>query len=522
MTSATRLATSILALLIVVSLSAGSTNAQDSSGDTPRKEDEWMYNSDEQPGIVVATKELTLYPCAEPKPALKYRFLPDNFSAVQGNAAIFYLKASGFLEQNLARDKLSEYWRDARAKAAQEGKEFIQEPPYVWLDTPPDALPLKEVKEYLVWTSFQPPILREGAQRDRFDMDRHFRDVEDPVAYLLPEIQGLPEIARTQSLRCRVAIAEDRIDDAMEIIGQQFAMARHLGQDDFLVSNLFGLAIAGIAWNDLLYVVQHPKAPNLYWALAAMPSPLVDMRQRAMDVERQFLYQQLKVLKEVDETPRPPGYWQEFIDRLIKQTGHLAGELNLPAGTDDPESARAAMVGFVAAAYPGAKDYLLNEQKLPPDQVEAYPTAQVVFLAVVRFYDQWRDEVFKWTFLPYWQARSKETASDEEQALRAAGNRYGWCSAPTVMLLPAVSAARTAEASGDQRIALAQTVEAVRMYAATHNGQLPPSLDVLSVPAPIEPFTGQPIEYERKGDLAVVNGHVRPGMRYRLILRIAK
>jgi hypothetical protein len=89
------------------------------------------------------------------------------------------------------------------------------------------------------------------------------------------------------------------------------------------------------------------------------------------------------------------------------------------------------------------------------------------------------------------------------------------------LLLPAVLAARTAEARCDQTIALLRTVEAVRMYAATSDGQLPPTLDDLPVPAPLEPFTGKPVDYEFLGDRAVLNGHALPGMRYRLVLRLA-
>lgn len=72
-----------------------------------------------------------------------------------------------------------------------------------------------------------------------------------------------------------------------------------------------------------------------------------------------------------------------------------------------------------------------------------------------------------------------------------------------------------------QTIALLETVEGVRMYAAAHNGKLPPSLAALPVPAPVDPFTGQPIDYEVLGDRAVLNGHSLPGLRYRLVLRVA-
>jgi hypothetical protein len=505
-------------LFLVAAFSTSIVLAQNTESSWAR--DGWTYQRDEQAGIQVQTKELAIHPRAEATPALKHRFLPDAFEAAPGNAAVFYLKALGFLEQDHARERIAQFRKDALAHAKEEGKPFDQAPPYVWMNTAPDKLPIEEVKEYLRLSSFQSFFLREAALRNRFDMDRKFRELDDPIAYLLPEIQNMRELARTQSMRCRLAIAEDRIADAVEIIGQQFALARHLGQDDFLVSNLVGIAIASIAWNDSLYLVQHPQTPNLYWATATMPTPLVDMR-RAMAIERQFLYQQIKVLREVDETPRPAGYWRDFIDRLMPQLGLLASELELPSVSQDPDAARAAVVGFIAAAYPGAKRYLIDDQGMDREQVEAYPTAQVVFLAMVRYHNHWRDEVFKWTHLPFWQARTKATSSAVQQALSKDAERLGWSALPTQALLPAVLAARTAEARCDQIIALLQTVEAIRMYAAENDGKLPPTLSALPVPAPIEPFTGKPIEYELIGERGVLNGHALPGLRYRLIVRIA-
>jgi hypothetical protein len=60
------------------------------------------------------------------------------------------------------------------------------------------------------------------------------------------------------------------------------------------------------------------------------------------------------------------------------------------------------------------------------------------------------------------------------------------------------------------------------MYAADNDGELPPSLDALPVPAPIEPFTGKVIDYEFRGTSAVLNGYPLPGLRYRLVLRSAE
>jgi hypothetical protein len=416
---------------------------------------------------------------------------------------------------------LSDFAKRSAELAQQEGKAWEDTPPYRWQNLRPDELPLEEVAQFLQASAFQPPLLREAARRRLFDLDRQIRSVENPVGYLLPEIQTMRELARTQRLRCRVALAQNRIDDALAVLGQQFTMAWHLGQDEFFVSNLVGAACAAMAWEDSLLLVQHADAPNLYWAVATLPRPLIDM-QRANAFEREFLYEQVKVLREVDETPRPAGFWHDFVSRLLPQIDLLASDLGLPRAWSDPEAKRTAVVGYIALAYPGARRYLIQECGLPPEQVDAYPTAQTVFLAMVRYYDVLRDEHFKWTFLPHWQAVSAKPDARTRAAEDAAKRDFGLCALPTSMLLPATMAASTASARVQQQLALLQTVEAVRLYAADHNGQFPPTLASLSLPAPPDPFTGQQLQYELRGNQAVLTGHPLPGQQYRLVLRWAE
>ncbi len=352
------------------------TGGREHAADEPRKQGDWIIENHEN-APTIYTLEMTLHPRAEPRPALKYHLIPDDYDLLDGNAAIYYLKAMGFPEQNAARDKLSEFSKEAAENARREGVDIYQVPPWKWQSMTPQQLPLDEVKKYLSLSAFQKQYLREATQQRSMHLDRHIRTVDDPIGYLLPEIQSMRELARKQSLRCKVAIAEGRIDDAIAIVGQQYAMAWHLGEDEFYVSNLVGLACAFLAWDDALNLVQRPDTPNLYWAFASLPRPLVSMR-RSDAMERQLLYEQLKVLREVDERPRPAGYWQDFIDRLIPQFGSISWDLPWLGKQNDRTTMRAAVVAYVAAAYPAAKRYLIEQCHMPREQVEAYPTAQTV------------------------------------------------------------------------------------------------------------------------------------------------
>ncbi len=64
----------------------------------------------------------------------------------------------------------------------------------------------------------------------------------------------------------------------------------------------------------------------------------------------------------------------------------------------------------------------------------------------------------------------------------------------------------------DQRIALLRHVEALRLYAAEHDGTLPAKLSDVSVPLPVDPFTGKPFRYEVTGNTAHLRGTPPAGL----------
>ncbi len=70
-------------------------------------------------------------------------------------------------------------------------------------------------------------------------------------------------------------------------------------------------------------------------------------------------------------------------------------------------------------------------------------------------------------------------------------------------LMSTIHAARNAELRLAKRIAALQTIEAIREFAA-RNGSLPTKLDVLGLPAMLDPETNAPFYYESNGRHAVL------------------
>lgn len=476
--------------------------------------------ADEAPKIYTESFDLTVYPKAEPVPALKYKFLPDTFERNSGNAASLYLKAMGFLEQTTAKKKLFEIEAEAEAKAQAEKVGTADLPPLSYLDTPPSKYPIEVVKEYLKHTAFQLPILEQAWLRDRFEMDRQIKDSKNPFAILIPEVQGIRDLARKQSMRCRLAIAESRIDDAIKIVGQQYAMARHLGQDDFLVSALVGCAIQGIATEDLYYLLQHPDCPNLFWAASRLPTPIIDW-ERCLSSEYHFIDLQFAKLQQVNVQLRSEAYWQEFITELaeeMKTNGVFYwsgnGMHEEPKSSSDPISE---IQNHVSSSYAAAKEFLIQQSIVSPDKIDAYPKAQVFFLAMKHHFEQSRDELFKWYDVALHQGIQQIEAIEKKNSDR---------SRPEFTRLSEFlfsgHAVRYAQARSIQRMLLIQAVEGIRLYGAVHDGKLPESLADLPYPLPADPASGQPLIYVKKGDTATITTAPAGKVRAELNIRFAE
>jgi hypothetical protein len=74
----------------------------------------------------------------------------------------------------------------------------------------------------------------------------------------------------------------------------------------------------------------------------------------------------------------------------------------------------------------------------------------------------------------------------------------------------------------ERDIAALRVIEALRMYAAAHDGQLPKALDeITAVPVPPNPATGKPFVYRLNGTTAVVelpqsDGFHSPNRRFEI------
>ena len=83
---------------------------------------------------------------------------------------------------------------------------------------------------------------------------------------------------------------------------------------------------------------------------------------------------------------------------------------------------------------------------------------------------------------------------------------------PFTSMISAPAAAGWAEVRGERTVAAHAAVEALRMHAAAHDGQLPAQLsDVTIAPVPLDPSTGKPFVYSVAGRTAKITSAAPPG-----------
>jgi hypothetical protein len=430
------------------------------------------------------TTKLVLRPAPQPHMALKYQLLPGMLNRKPGNAAVTYNKIA--------------LWMAQRSEEAKKDGERVAK----WLEGPLAEMPKDEVRQTLARLKPALDDLDLAARRQDCDWqlplgERNF------MMILLPELQELRNFGRLLALQARLQIAEGKFDEALRTIQTGYAVGRHAAQGPTLINGLVGIAICRMMSQRIEELIAQPGAPNLYWALTALPQPLIDLRP-AVDAEMNILYLSFPALRQVDTTLRTPAHWQHFLDELADSLAMVMG-----GGENSPQVGwRFILTALAIKGYPQARQALIDQGRTPAE-VEAMPVAQVVTLYTLETYNEIRDGVFKWFYVPYWEAYGDRRQRDEE-LIRASRHKEVFPLAS--MLLPAVSSVHFATARNERDIALLRTIEALRLYGAAHEGKLPEKLgDVAEAPVPVDPTTGKPFLYKKTGDVAVLESPAPPG-----------
>jgi hypothetical protein len=413
-----------------------------------------------------AAVHLTVRPMPAPKPALKYQLLPELRELKPGNAAQNYMKC--FMEQ-----RIFFFTKESAAERAR------------YQTMPLGELPLDKLLHY------GGSALRQAdwaARLDALDWQTLERIQNGGMDTVPDELGPLQDLASALQVRFRAEVSGKHFDDAVRTAKTMFALARHLGEHPTEVADLVGLWVAHLGVGTLEEMVQQPGCPNLYWALTDLPCPLVELR-KGVQGDRTVVATDLRSVRDdpmtESEIEKSVSHMSGVMGFAREQAGLSPRSLRarLQARVKDPQRVRAARQRLVMAGY-------------SPELVSMFPPTQVILMDEKREYEFQRDERMKLLALSLWQLDSLVRGNEQ----------FSDTNALFTDLLPHIVKLRRAQGRLEQQIALLRHVEALRLYAAEHDGKLPTELSEASVPLPADPVTGKAFGYTLDGMTAHIRG----------------
>ncbi|HEV3006584.1 MAG TPA: hypothetical protein VGX78_19090 [Pirellulales bacterium] len=417
--------------------------------------------ADEPPASTETSISLGVEPAFAPKPALRYVFLPEFGETNPGNPIQDYIKC--FMEQQ-------KFFFD---KQEVERRESL-------LAMPLKELPAQELQDY------GGPALRQAdwaARLDKPDWQIILPLKADGYRTMIPDVQQMRVLTSALKVRLRAEVALGHFDAAVRTAKTLFAMSRHLGEHPTFVGELVGIAVASAAIGPLEEMLQQPGCPNLYWALTYLPTPLVPLDKGA-DGERYWIQ---PLFRDLDDSAAMSA---ERLTSLISQLLGLIDDGE--EGGPSPKARDWVDHQVKDEKLLGAARRRLVEIGIPEERLRTFPAEQVILLDVRRECEERHDDALKLIHLPVWEVDHLSAQMDKAP--------------PLFDTAPAIARVRRAQTRLDQRIALLRHVEALRLYAAEHEGALPVKLSDVAVPLPADPFDGKPFQYEVQGGTAHLRG----------------
>ncbi len=440
----------------------------------------------------IRTIRLRVQPASEPTYALQFRLETPYMEQRPGNAALLYQTAvAQLLETNSGPFALD---RDT----------LVQ-----WYDSPIEELPLDDVRAAV--GRFEQTFRHlEMASRCETCTWEH-PNPEEGFGYMVPQLGQYRTLFRLLALKARLEAHDGDVETALKTLRTGFVMARDIGGGPSLIQHLVGIAIAASMAHQVEALIQMPETPNVYWALTVLPEPPIDPRP-AMEMESAVLYAQLPELLHLEDrvlsNAQTMDLWQKAI-ALVGIEWEDRGQW----------MEKTWLTVKLMEQYPKAKARLL-ERGHAADKVESWPALYVVLLDQHHEFRRVRDLYFKWAYVPHVQAIDglKEAEREFSALWRDAG--------PFAAALPAMYRISFLRARLARDIAILRCVEAIRMYAADHEGRLPGALAAITqVPVPLDPLRGEPFHYELTGGTAILESPVPPdggprdGLRYEITMK---
>ncbi len=429
--------------------------------------------------------QLTVYPAKPPTPALKYQLLPHRRDQTTGNAAERYRKVAELIKAQPVTLSLSERLME-------------------WRQLPPRDLPRQEVAKTLKDYEQVIDELVGAAFCERCDWDLGAKLRQSDKGLLVDHIP-VREGVSLLDLAVRAAIADQKPQEAIRMLQAMFAASKHLAEHCIMSGYLTGLVLAREATERVQEFVQLSHVPNMYWALANLPSPLIDMRS-SLEAERMGVDVLLPRVRETMTQPNPTPMSEAELLTVRKKL------LDYRAVRQKRLEADIGITLDAVKLYPKARAALVSSG-FSQEHIDKLPSFQIVLCFALLEHDRMHDEVAKWSNLPFWEGRVACRKVEAEFAKeRVPLDILIGYEGQFSIFAPVLAKVYQNRAHLDRKLAALRIIEALRLYAANHEGKLPAALaDIKEVPIPIDPITGKGFEYKLVDGKARLYGPPPPG-----------
>lgn len=188
--------------------------------------------------------QMTLHPSKATESTQKYQLLPKDDELIDTDAAPLYEKAAKSLSAEFDMNQINQ-----------------------WRKTEPEQLPQKQVQTTL--EQFKPTyqLLEQAAKCKRCEW------TED----LSQNLTQYRQIAFLLTLQIRSQTIQSKYDSAIDSMRTGYAMAKNISKEPMLIPGLVAVAISAVVSGQIEQFIQESDAPNLYYALNALPTPFIDL-----------------------------------------------------------------------------------------------------------------------------------------------------------------------------------------------------------------------------------------------------
>jgi hypothetical protein len=239
--------------------------------------------------------ELQVDPAKAPQPATKYSLMPKADKLTDADAVPLYEKAIQAMPGGRQQEKQ------------------VQD----WVALPPGQLPQKQVEE-LIQRNIESLRLVARAARCKQCNWPKWKPGANP-----PDQSGYRNLGFLINLWARLEIVRRQYDSSLVAMQTGFGMARHVGQGPTTMQAMVGTAIGALMCREVELFVKGKDSPNLYWAMANLPRPLVDVT-KAIESERANLKDYNFLVRRQFEKQLKPAH-----DRMLHIANRFGNNLNV-------------------------------------------------------------------------------------------------------------------------------------------------------------------------------------------------